>query len=136
MLLPSISFACTYVCGYAQTFLKNTSIHCVLDVEPEMSSDTFELPLRRNLLLAVKEALNNAVKHANARCIDVELEVSPSKARLTIEDDGIGMRPELEVSAGLGLRTMRYRASLIGARFSIGPAEPYGTLITCEWLQA
>jgi PAS domain S-box-containing protein len=98
-----------------------------LALTPESSDHVYRI---------AQEALNNAVKHANARCIDVELEVSPSKARLTIEDDGIGMRPELEVSAGLGLRTMRYRASLIGARFSIGPAEPYGTLITCEWPQA
>jgi signal transduction histidine kinase len=46
----------TFVCGHAQTFLKATPIQCVLDVEPAMSTIAFDLPFRRSLLLAVKEA--------------------------------------------------------------------------------
>ncbi len=98
-----------------------------LALTPESSDHVYRI---------AQEALNNAVKHSNARCVDIDLEVGPTKAKLQIEDDGIGMRPDLEVSQGLGLRTMRYRASLIGARFSIGPAQPSGTLITCEWPQS
>ena len=56
----------SYVCKYAQIFLSTTGIRCRLDVEPEIPATTFELPVRRNLFLAVKEALNNAAKHSQA----------------------------------------------------------------------
>ena len=98
-----------------------------LALTPEASDHVYRI---------AQEALNNAVKHSNARCVDIDLEVGPCKAKLQIEDDGIGMRPDLEISQGLGLRTMRYRASLIGARISIGPGAHSGTLITCEWPQS
>ena len=98
-----------------------------LALTPESSDHVYRI---------AQEALNNVVKHSNAHFVDIDLEVGVSKARLQIEDDGIGMPADLAVSHGLGLRTMRYRASLIGARFSIGPVQPSGTLITCEWTQA
>src|ERR1019366_10115638 len=55
-----------YVCKYAQVFLNSTPIRCRLDVEPDLPATVFDLPLRRNLFLAVKEALNNAAKHSEA----------------------------------------------------------------------
>jgi PAS domain S-box-containing protein len=82
-----------------------------------------------------QEALNNAVKHSGAAHIEVELDVGPAKARLSILDDGHGIGPQASVSHGLGLRTMRYRASLIGGRFSIGVGPSGGTLVVCEWPQ-
>ena len=69
----------TYVCKYAQTFFGSTPIRCRLDVEPELPTAAFDLPLRRNLFLAVKEALNNAVKHSGS----AEVRIS-----LSIENDG------------------------------------------------
>jgi len=41
----------SYVCGYAEEFLKPTSIQCLFEVDPEMSAAVFELPLRRSLLM-------------------------------------------------------------------------------------
>ena len=81
----------------------------------------------------VQEALINAVKHSQASRIDVELTISATRVRLCIKDDGSGLKPDAFVSNGLGLRTMRYRANLIGARIAIGSAEPAGTNVICEW---
>jgi len=52
--------------------------------------------------------------------------------RLAIYDDGEGLTvPEISAT-GLGLRTMRYRASLLGAKFHITRLEHAGTCVVCE----
>lgn len=80
-----------------------------------------------------QEAIVNAVKHSHARQVEVMLSASADRARLQIRDHGRGLVPADFSSGGLGLHIMRYRANLIGARFSIGPAQPSGTAMICEW---
>ena len=38
-----------------------------------------------------------------------------------------------EATRGMGLRTMRYRADVIGAQFAVKPAEGGGTVVSCRW---
>ena len=79
-----------YVCKYAQTFLSPTPIRCRLDVEPELPAAGFDLPLRRNLFLAVKEALNNAAKHSGAKELFLRIHRVEGKLVVAIEDNGHG----------------------------------------------
>lgn len=73
-----------------------------------------ELPaaVRRNVLLVGVEALQNAVTHAEADEIVVELAPDgPDVWRLSVRDDGIGLPPPAERDAeGLGLLSLRRRA--------------------------
>ena len=80
----------SYVCKYAQIFFNATITRCRLDVEPEMPATEFELPVRRNLFLAVKEALNNVAKHAQAEELFLRIYRHEQKLVVTIEDNGIG----------------------------------------------
>lgn len=76
-----------------------------------------------------QEACTNALKHAQASNIEVRLRASDAAVVLEIQDDGLGIpRDDRE---GLGRRIMRNRASLIGARLTIAPAKPRGTLVSC-----
>ncbi len=109
----------TYVCGYAQTFLKSTSIQCVLDVEPEISSDPFELPLRRNLLLAVKEALNNAVKHSHATELLLKIRWQNKRLVLVVEDNGRGFDPASASAERNGLTNLAQRMHEVGGEFHL-----------------
>lgn len=84
-----------------------------------------------HLYLIAQEAVHNAIKHAKANHVYIELKVNHSMA-LSIKDDGIGMPTQSsDMNGGLGLRIMQNRASIIGASLSIGPADPVGTLVTC-----
>jgi hypothetical protein len=83
-----------------------------------------------------QEALANALKHAHAKSIKVTLDVEPERVRLQICDDGQGLKDVGSSAPGLGLRTMQYRASMIGARFEIAPLGPRGTRIICDCPQA
>jgi two-component system, LuxR family, sensor kinase FixL len=89
-----------------------------------------------HLFRIAQEAIANALKHANANSIKVTLDIEPESVRLEICDDGEG--PTLpEISAtGLGLRTMSYRASLLGAKFHITRLGHAGTCVVCECPQA
>jgi PAS domain S-box-containing protein len=85
-----------------------------------------------HLYRIAQEALANALKHSHASAITVSLDIDPATVRLEICDDGEGLKIPEVATEGLGLRTMRYRASLLGARFQVRPSQPAGTCIVCE----
>jgi PAS domain S-box-containing protein len=89
-----------------------------------------------HLYRIAQEALTNAIKHAHAQSINVTLAVEREHVRLEIRDDGRGLKEAGPNARGFGLRTMRYRASMMGARFEIAPVEASGTRVICDCPQA
>ncbi len=85
-----------------------------------------------HLYRIAQEALANALKHAHASSINVTLNVEQRRVRLEICDDGWGVSDLGHTLPGLGLRTMQYRAFMIGARFEITSFRPNGTRVICE----
>lgn len=85
-----------------------------------------------HLFRIAQEALANALKHAHANAIKVRLEVEHANVRLEICDDGDGLAASAVSAEGLGLRTMRYRASLLGASIKITRSAVAGTCVVCE----
>ena len=79
-----------------------------------------------------QEALNNVVKHANARQAFVALRMGDT-VRLTIADDGAGFDPGTVTADHLGLKIMRERAEAIEARFSLYSEPGEGTQISVVW---
>lgn len=79
-----------------------------------------------------KEAVNNALKHARARQITIEFDQQDGETVLTVRDDGVGIPQAGEQGQGLGLRLMRYRASMIGARVEVCRPAEGGTAIVCR----
>lgn len=79
-----------------------------------------------------QEALTNAVKHGEASSVTVSLESADRGIVLRVADDGVGVPESSErITAGSGLRIMRYRAAALGATLSIGRAVPRGTEVRC-----
>lgn len=83
-----------------------------------------------------QEAVTNAVKHARAHAIRLEVSTEAGRTTLSITDDGVGMRQEAPAGNGLGLRIMSHRAASIGARLSIESPEAGGTVVHCTWREA
>ena len=104
----------TFVCGHAQTFLKATPIQCVLDVEPAMSTTAFDLPFRRSLLMAVKEALNNAAKHSEATELLLQIHRRGSGLIVAVQDNGKGFDPAQSKAERNGLNNMHERLNEVG----------------------
>ena len=88
-----------------------------------------------NFFRITQEALNNSLKHAKAKNVSVQLNVSRELIRLTVEDDGRGMSsfsPSLNSGGGNGLNNMRDRAEIMGGQFNIESDQHRGTLVTVE----
>ncbi|BCR06702.1 hypothetical protein DESUT3_37710 [Desulfuromonas versatilis] len=83
-----------------------------------------------------QECLNNVVRHAGARKVEVRLVFSYPRVIFSVRDDGVGFRPErLGVAGqrvGIGLLGMRERAATLGGSFRVRSAPGEGTLIKVE----
>jgi signal transduction histidine kinase len=98
-----------HACKYAQAFLEQTSIRCRLDIEPDLPAEPFDLPVRRNLFLAVKEALNNAAKYSAASELFLRIHRIHRFLEVRVEDDGAGFDPERANPERNGLSNMKSR---------------------------
>jgi signal transduction histidine kinase len=84
------------------------------------------------LLRIGQEAISNAVRHAQATVVRMELEFDRAAVRLRVADDGRGFdraSAECEPEQHLGLRSMEERAFRIGAQFRIVSRPGAGTTI-------
>jgi len=98
--------------------------------ECDRSVEICEPAVATHLYRITQEAITNAVKHSNAKEIIVRLEEGTDGLTLTISDDGVGAPPKMP--GGMGLRTMAYRASVIGATFNVEREPSRGTRVTCK----
>jgi signal transduction histidine kinase len=88
-----------------------------------------------NLLRIGQEAVNNAVKHAQAQRISVNLVFDARRVQLSIRDDGRGFDDQAAgngQATHFGLIGMRERAEQIGGTLSIHSANGSGTEIVVD----
>ena len=82
------------------------------------------------LVGAVREALNNVHKHADATRVVVRCETSETGARIVVSDDGVGVDLAHAV-AGIGLRhSIIERMASMGGHASVASEPGHGTLVT------
>jgi PAS domain S-box-containing protein len=84
------------------------------------------------LFRIVQEAVHNATKHASAKHICISLLMRDREWTLTVKDDGVGLRPSVKGSEGMGLRIMQYRARMIGAICDVRNDKKSGVILTCS----
>jgi signal transduction histidine kinase len=126
----------TYAGKYVEEYVTQTGLRCRLDLPAQVPAMTISAEVRHNLFLAVKEALNNAVKHAQAAEISFLLKTRPSGFSFVIKDDGRGLVPDVtrvpsadsgRVSSGHGLRNLVQRLEKIGGTCTIKSEPGKGT---------
>ena len=84
-----------------------------------------------HLFHIAQEAVQNAVKHAAADHITVDLGTGNGTISLKVTDDGVGISGATDPK-GMGLRIMRHRAKMIGALIDIKPNPAGGTIVECS----
>lgn len=120
----------SHVCKFAQAFLRETPIRCRLDVETDLPATPFELPVRRNLFLAVKEALNNVAKHSSATELLLYIHRNDRDLVVRVEDNGKGFdRVSTDVDRN-GLVNMAERTREMDGRWSIESQPGKGCCVT------
>jgi len=97
------------------------------------NEERLTLDTQTNLTLyrIAQEAINNAIKHGQARRIEIELKAGKPQLSLTIRDHGKGFSPDHKPRSGMGLRIMGYRANTVGGVLSVHSEVDVGTEIKC-----
>jgi signal transduction histidine kinase/streptogramin lyase len=122
----------SYLCDFAGEYLRLANIRLRLDLPASLPAWPLTSEVRHNLFLAVKEILNNIVKHSQAGDVALSLKLEPGLATLKISDNGRGFSPAANgapVTDGNGLENLHKRAASIGGRCLIFTEPGRGTRI-------
>jgi Signal transduction histidine kinase len=85
-----------------------------------------------HLFYIAQEAVCNAVKHSTCTTIHITLSQCRDRVKLLIRDNGNGLSMKSGEQSGMGLRSMRYRASIMGAKLEIRGTAGKGTTVSCQ----
>jgi signal transduction histidine kinase len=130
-----------YISVYAEDFLRVAGVRCRMDLPLALPALRVDAELRYNLFLALKEALNNVVKHAKATEVSLRLKVEADCFTLVVEDNGGGlpataagnaMDPQMRerLAAGSGLTNLRMRLAAVGGDCTVRSEPRRGTRVT------
>lgn len=122
----------SYLSQSAINFLQKANVRCRIDIPPVFPETKISYEVRRNILLAVKESLNNIVKHADASLVTMQLTVTKNDLLVSIVDDGCGFDSNNTRKYGNGLKNIERRIKSINGKYSIETRIDIGTRIKME----
>ena len=122
-LLPALR---TLAARASEAFGISVTLRTRLAVEPKLEEGA-----ANHLHRIVQESLSNALRHGDARTVKIHLSSDSQTIRLSIRDDGRGIKRGDADRSGLGLRTMSYRAQVIGGQLEVIAHPEGGTVVRC-----
>jgi signal transduction histidine kinase len=121
----SLQSLADYLCSYTREYLANSSIPCRFKVPYTCPELTVDGKVRHEVFMAVKEILNNIVRHAEATEVKLQMTIG-DKLEIDIVDNGKGFNPEIGAD-GHGLKNCSLRVAKIGGHFQIESIARTGT---------
>jgi signal transduction histidine kinase len=123
--------------GLCSAFSRRTGIECLPAMEEELDFSGLRTESQLHLYRMVQEAFTNIEKHAKAsRVVLVARRQRKNegfgKARtvlICVSDDGLGLPPGGPPEAGLGMRSMRWRAAFLGAQLDFISESGNGLMV-------
>ena len=122
----------SYVVQDVEEFVHAGDLSLRLDV-PDGPSDERPLPthVRHHVCLAIREALQNVLRHAEATHVDFSIRVDDASMYVAIRDDGVGFATDVPPAAEQdGLANMRHRLGEVGGSVAVASALRSGTTVT------
>lgn len=117
--------------NYGYELLSQKNIDCQYKIDPQAERKLQKPDARKNILLIIKEALNNITKYSEASHAEIQIGIDGSVVFIRITDNGKGFDTN-HVQSGNGLRNMRQRAEALGGTFNISSSRVEGTNIECR----
>jgi signal transduction histidine kinase len=125
-----------YICRYAEETLAPAGIACRFELNESFPNLLLPPNCRHGLLLAVKEAIHNIVKHAAAKKVEIKCGMESDRVFLVrVNDDGCGMASRISTPGsikreGLGMENLRRRLAELGGTCEIESKAEQGTRVT------
>jgi signal transduction histidine kinase len=117
-----------YLESYAEELLSASNLTCRFKIPIEFAAVSLSGTTRHSLLLAVKEALNNVIRHASAGEVELKMAQADGRLEITIADDGRGFDPQT-VRPGDGLNNLHARMTALRGNCRIESVPGKGTTI-------
>jgi signal transduction histidine kinase len=110
--------------------LENASLNVSFSIDHTLPNDVNVHPdVRRNVVMAVREACANIVKHAGASAVEIDTHLADGTLTLTLRDNGFGFVPENVRRFSNGMKIMQKRMALCGGSMTLDSAPNAGTTI-------
>jgi PAS domain S-box-containing protein len=126
----SLQSLADYLSGYVDDYVSCSGIACRLKVPVTVPPLTLDGCVRYNLLLAVKETLNNIVRHSQATEVEFRMTVANGGTLdIVIADNGKGFESSVE-SVGYGLSNISARLNKLGGSCVVESSVGSGTVVS------
>ena len=105
-----------------------------LDASMKVTGDVIPINSANEIIIfrILQEFLSNVLKHARASKLFVHLEYNEKTLKISAKDDGVGFDTSAKTSSS-GMETMKGRAELIDAEYSINSEIGKGTELTLRY---
>ncbi len=120
-----------YLASYAEEYLAGLKVACRVHIPNSFPDQAVSGEVRHHLFLAVKEALNNAVRHGGASEIGFHVRVLPDGLWISITDNGSGFEAAGH-SNGHGLLNLRNRLEQLHGHCELESSPGAGTTISLQ----
>lgn len=124
-----------YIGQQAMDLTGAAGVRCRLAFPEEIPERHLTADFRHHLLLIVREAVNNIIKHASASEVHIEITPGDGELRVIVTDDGKGFDPGAVTTGGDGLANMNVRATALRGTLQIRSKPGTGTslLVHLPW---
>ena len=127
----TVASTARYLASYAEEYLAGLNIACRVQIPNSFPDQIVAGEARHHLFLAVKEALNNAVRHASATEIGFRVRMSGERLEISINDNGTGFDLAGR-SNGHGLLNLRDRLQNASGQCDIDSCPGAGTTVSLQ----
>ncbi len=123
----SLENLASYLAQFAENFLRLTSIRCRLDVPPDLPDLPLSTEARHSLFLAVRESLNNAIRHSHASEVWLRVKMEGENLTVEVQDNGVGFQTSAVPATGNGLPNLKSRMAELGGVLELESMPSQGT---------
>lgn len=117
--------------NYCNELLSPKNITCYFSIDEKIAASITNPEARKNILLIIKESLNNTAKYSDARRVDISLVKKENNILLSVTDDGKGF-DTATATHGNGLYNIQQRCKQLNGLYGI-TSDAAGTVITCTF---
>lgn len=123
----SLEHFADYLSHFASEFFRPTPISCQLEIPLQIPEIKMSTIARHHLFLAIKEALNNVVRHSSASEVWIRVKCENQRLTILVEDNGRGIGVRLEKQGEDGLANIRRRMASLQGTVSVEDGPPVKT---------